>query len=666
MTQIVSRKVEDREASVDTLVDFSCAIAGLIFTGYKQTAKWSAELLVINYHGALRCYLVSPSEFQESHTFLFSSYYPQGISCADTIPSMHSFIGGLSEESSNQADNAVMATNQGLTAWRDLSVAPYYKLVTDYDREYGQGGRKSILKRISRISTVGNYFLQSQEQDGIFKMCLSPKGTVLATIHQSGLLGLWDVPSMKRKKAWPKHEQPKLEESSSNSLLPTKKRKLQEGQPSDTLADVNFWSETSLILARFSGALAVCSSSDLKNRLGDAAEQLDSAPRLTPRFGKGFLALEHWVPMTPQSSSLNILLCFNVNPFTSPSSSPLPLLFHLHLVVSLMRILFPQALYFITDSERFQPPRKKTKVMKHTYRLVSLHETTPQELYARRIQNEEYGEALAVAKRFALDTDLVYQTQWKKYPVSLATIQDYLSKITKRSWVLHECLERVPEDIDAARELLEYGLSGTDVKALITIGNGEDNGRFIDCSLDDGDETMDTSEDWEAANFNEDEATVLARRMREYQQKHVKEVDFNSLNIEQKELINCRLRLLSYLDRLKTYEDIKGGEERAARLYSEDDYHQFRSRNIVELAVEYARCGLGRSLRVGGTELSGIRLVGRSKSDEHHHPDLQDPGEEFFDDNPLMKRFRSDTLTKEMVTDWYSSESGKLRTSHIR
>lgn len=51
------------------------------------------------------------------------------------------------------------------------------------------------------------YFYCFLQQDGIFKMCLSPKGTVLATIHQSGLLGLWDVPSMKRKKAWPKHEQ---------------------------------------------------------------------------------------------------------------------------------------------------------------------------------------------------------------------------------------------------------------------------------------------------------------------------------------------------------------------------------------------------------------------------------------------------------------------------
>lgn len=36
-------------------------------------------------------------------------------------------------------------------------------------------------------------------------------------------------------------------------------------------------------------------------------------------------------------------------------------------------------------------------------------------------------------------------------------------------------------------------------------------------------------------------------------------------------------------------QDIKGGEDRAARLYSEDDFRQFRSGNIVELAVEYAR-----------------------------------------------------------------------------
>lgn len=52
------------------------------------------------------------------------------------------------------------------------------------------------------------------------------------------------------------------------------------------------------------------------------------------------------------------------------------------------------------------------------------------------------------------------------------------SKIRKRSWVLHECVERVPENVDAAKELLQYGLKGTDLEALIAIGNGEDGGRY--------------------------------------------------------------------------------------------------------------------------------------------------------------------------------------------
>ena len=52
------------------------------------------------------------------------------------------------------------------------------------------------------------------------------------------------------------------------------------------------------------------------------------------------------------------------------------------------------------------------------------------------------------------------------------------SKISKRSWVLHECLERVPDSIDAMRALLNYGLRGTDLEALIAIGEGTDHGRL--------------------------------------------------------------------------------------------------------------------------------------------------------------------------------------------
>ena len=43
-----------------------------------------------------------------------------------------------------------------------------------------------------------------------------------------------------------------------------------------------------------------------------------------------------------------------------------------------------------------------------------------------KIDHEEYGEALVLAKLYHLDSDLVYQRQWRKSDVTLATIHDYL------------------------------------------------------------------------------------------------------------------------------------------------------------------------------------------------------------------------------------------------
>ena len=43
-----------------------------------------------------------------------------------------------------------------------------------------------------------------------------------------------------------------------------------------------------------------------------------------------------------------------------------------------------------------------------------------------QIDNEEYGEALVLARTYKLDCDLVYQRQWRNSAVSVASIQDYL------------------------------------------------------------------------------------------------------------------------------------------------------------------------------------------------------------------------------------------------
>lgn len=45
-------------------------------------------------------------------------------------------------------------------------------------------------------------------------------------------------------------------------------------------------------------------------------------------------------------------------------------------------------LYSMTDIERFQPKKKKSKVLLRTYRILGLKSTTPEELYSRKIDIE--------------------------------------------------------------------------------------------------------------------------------------------------------------------------------------------------------------------------------------------------------------------------------------
>lgn len=47
-------------------------------------------------------------------------------------------------------------------------------------------------------------------------------------------------------------------------------------------------------------------------------------------------------------------------------------------------------------------------------------------MFVLQIDSEEYGEALSLARAYNLDSDLVYQRQWRKSTVSIASIQDYL------------------------------------------------------------------------------------------------------------------------------------------------------------------------------------------------------------------------------------------------
>ena len=77
--------------------------------------------------------------------------------------------------------------------------------------------------------------------------------------------------------------------------------------------------------------------------------------------------------------------------------------------------------------------------------------------------------------------------------------------------------------------------------------------------------------------------------------KITKEINLSNLNTQQFEMVRKRLRLLSHLDRLNTFEELNGGynTENAQKRFNSGEYGNFREQNIVEYAAEKARKGSG-------------------------------------------------------------------------
>nr|XP_048295685.1 NBAS subunit of NRZ tethering complex isoform X2 [Myodes glareolus] len=678
------------------LGDLSYAVAGLVFLEYKASAQWSAELLVINYRGELRSYLVSVGtnqSYQESHSFSFSGHYPHGINTAVYHPGHRLLLVGGCESTELGISKA---SSCGLSAWRVLSGSPYYKQVTSSgDRVTEVPKTLGLLKLLS----VNFYTRQGQEQDGIFKMSLSPDGSLLAAIHFSGKLSIWAVPSLKQQGVWSQDEQPGHNELNPDwRSSPEKRKKIKDKESFYPLIDVNWWADGAVTLARCSGALTVSSAKTLKNLLGKSCEWFEPSPQVTATHDGGFLSLECEIKLAPKRSRVE-MRAGEEDEGEEDSDSD-------HDMSAKARYFgyIKQGLYLVTEMERFAPPRKRPRAITKNYRLVSLRSTTPEELYQRKIESEEYEEALSLAHTYGLDTDLVYQRQWRKSAVNIASIQNYLSKIKKRSWVLHECLERVPENVDAAKELLQYGLKGTDLEALVAIGKGADDGRF----------TLPGDVDIESIAYEEltppDQESAKSKRQKELRKRRelLKLVNFSTLTLEQKELCRCRLKLLTFLDRLATYEEILGAPHASEQRYDAEFFKKFRSQNIVLSARTYARESNVQALEIlltyHGSDLLPHRLAILSNFPEttspheyavllpeacwngdslkiipwaeHKHraedwceelecrtvvePGLQDDSEFLYAEQPELLQYRMPQLTVEKAVDWYRSRAEEI------
>ncbi|XP_068083289.1 NBAS subunit of NRZ tethering complex [Anabrus simplex] len=537
-----------------------------------KNPKWSNEVILIDYNGNLNCYLVSPTDgYQENHSFSFASHYRHGVAAVSYHPSHNLlFVAGASglycEEELKEHGSSV-----GLSAWRILNDYPYYRLALTADEE------EALLQAQRSLWSWVPTFRSRPRKSMIFKMQVSPKGNLLACLHTCGEISIWHLPAIKLYRYWPLCEQPDFDVK--NPMLSGFNKRRSRMYAGDAQSyfypvDLNWWSEQAVIVARYSGAVSVCTVRNLCNLLGESPEFLAGQPQISALCNdRGFLGLECESILTSVKRPLEDLLAAPSDTESSDDEEDGSLLNRSSAVLQ-------SAVYMITDIERFQPKRKRPKYLYKTYRLLGLKSTTPEELYARKIDNEEYGDALDLARTYNLDCDLVYQRQWRNSKVSINTIRDYLSKITKRSWVLSECIQRVPETFDAALELLEFGLRGTNLETLYAIGEGTDGGHFVLRSPEEEDD-LSHPLDEESVKQN------AARRMKELLSK----IDASILTEEQRELLRYRRKLLRYLDMLRTYEKIEGEARLAEIMYNSAFYDKFRSESVITSTVEFAREG---------------------------------------------------------------------------
>lgn len=68
-----------------------------------------------------------------------------------------------------------------------------------------------------------------------------------------------------------------------------------------------------------------------------------------------------------------------------------------------------------------------------------------------------------------------------------------------------------------------------------------------------------------------------------------------SLTLQQIQLCQARQKLLTYLDRLASYEIILGGASIADEHFDSVFFHEFRQKNIVKAALEFARVSVSEA-----------------------------------------------------------------------
>nr|XP_026492571.1 neuroblastoma-amplified sequence-like [Vanessa tameamea] len=507
--------------------DNTHAVSDIIFMPLRvKDTKWNWEVLVVTYDGKLRGYLVSQTEgYKLHHVFQFSGGVAAAVYCE---PHNTLYVAGLPRPARDEPESA---SGAGLTAWRVLNDEPFYKLSVVSDELEARLANERFQLYWPLVFNTNSDF--------IVRMSASPERGRLVCVHCSGAISVWSAPALRAQRRFVLAEQPQHALASPlPAPAPASAPAPAPAPPPTRPAHVAWWSDEEIIVSRFNGSVTVCELQELNNILGKKPEFFQGTPQITCAHDGVFMVLECESNIMPAKKSRSDESMEVVPADEEVDDS----------MLEVAKELLKSVLYAITDIETFQPKPKKITVVSRIYRLLGVKSTTPMELFSRKIESGNYTEALSLAETFDLDSDLVYQQHWRKNPVSTDAIHNYLSKVRKKIWAVHQCVDRLPESLPAANELLHFGLQLTNQKILEEINKDLPEERWVGPAG----------------------------------------VTLEALNAYTSELLRCRHVMLFYKERLALYEAILRCEKST---YVKDEYDRLRSNSIVHSAMEIAKEG---------------------------------------------------------------------------
>uniref|UniRef100_A0A0A9XRG0 Neuroblastoma-amplified sequence n=2 Tax=Lygus hesperus TaxID=30085 RepID=A0A0A9XRG0_LYGHE len=396
----------------------------------------------------------------------------------------------------------------GLSAWRMISEYPFYKMLFPSEEES---------KMLHAGGKLWKLFSFSKLQGVAVKLSVSQNNQFLASLHACNTIIIWLIPSLRMYRKWCVDE---TEASGQDVALKVDKAPV----------DIGWRQDEKLIVSRKDGSISVHHIETFEVCYGSGSELLSGYPRITStEHFPGFVTLE----------------CDSILLSPSPEDSMYEAEKSIFDTSSEM---IQNTIYYITDLETFQPKKKSVKVIQKVYRMIGVKSTTPEELFWRKLDSDEYTGALELAEEFGLNSDEVYKKLWRTSAVSSFSISDNLSKIRNKSWVLNECTERVPESFSGAEELFKFGFNETCLSNTFDKKYSSPKNLISDPSF-----------------------------------------SCDSLDELQKEKIITRVILLNYADKLRAYKEILGGNPDIDRTYDMVQYDRFRKLPIVESAIYFAR-----------------------------------------------------------------------------